>query len=109
IAGREDAGVGGGLNAPGLGEPVPVSASHGLNTGDLLDRLVEELRRHLPDETAGEAEETPRLAIPGRPNVGKASLLNAMLGSDRVIVSERAGTTRDPVDTEVEVDGERIV
>jgi GTPase len=97
------------LNALGLGEPVPVSANHGLGTGDLLDRLVEELRRHLPDETAGEVEEAPRIAILGRPNVGKSSLLNAMLGSDRVIVSERAGTTRDPVDTEVEVDGERIV
>jgi GTP-binding protein len=97
------------LNALGLGEPMPVSASHGLGTGDLLDLLVEELRRHLPDEAAGEIEEAPRIAILGRPNVGKSSLLNAMLGSDRVIVSERAGTTRDPVDTEAEVDGERIV
>jgi GTPase len=97
------------LNALGLGEPLPVSATHGLGTGDLLDRLVEELRRHLPDEVAGEAEEAPRIAILGRPNVGKSSLLNALLGSDRVIVSERAGTTRDPVDTEAEVDGERIV
>jgi GTPase len=97
------------LNALGLGEPIAVSASHGLGTGDLLDRLVEELRRHLPDETASEAEEVPRIAILGRPNVGKSSLLNAMLGSERVIVSERAGTTRDPVDTEAEVDGERIV
>ena len=97
------------LNALGLGEPIPVSASHGLGTGDLLDRLVEELRRHLPDEAASEAEEAPRIAILGRPNVGKSSLLNAMLGSDRVIVSERAGTTRDPVDTEAEVSGGRIV
>jgi GTPase len=97
------------LNALGLGEPMPVSASHGLGTGDLLDLLVEELRRHLPDEAAGEVEEAPRIAILGRPNVGKSSLLNAMLGSDRVIVSEQAGTTRDPVDTEAEVDGERIV
>jgi GTP-binding protein len=97
------------LNALGLGEPISVSASHGLGTGDLLDRVVEELRRHLPDEQASDAEESPRIAILGRPNVGKSSLLNAMLGSDRVIVSERAGTTRDPVDTEVEVDGESIV
>ncbi|HEY1237527.1 MAG TPA: ribosome biogenesis GTPase Der [Solirubrobacterales bacterium] len=97
------------LNSLGLGEPIPVSASHGLGTGDLLDRVVEELRRHLPDEVASEAEEAPRIAILGRPNVGKSSLLNAMLGSERVIVSERAGTTRDPVDTEAEVDGERIV
>jgi GTP-binding protein len=97
------------LNGLGLGEPFPASAAHGLGTGDLLDRLVEELRRHLPDETGSEEEEAPRIAILGRPNVGKSSLLNAMLGSDRVIVSESAGTTRDPVDTEAEVDGERIV
>ena len=97
------------LHALGLGEPIPVSASHGLGTGDLLDLLVEELRRHLPDETGTEEEEAPRIAILGRPNVGKSSLFNAMVGSDRVIVSERAGTTRDPVDTEVEVDGERVV
>src|SRR5262245_18629401 len=105
----DDATLGAELNALGLGEPVSVSASHGLGTGDLLDQVVEELRRHLPDETADEVEEAPRIAILGRPNVGKSSLLNAMLGSDRVIVSDRAGTTRDPVDTEAEVDGQRIV
>jgi GTP-binding protein len=105
----EDESLAAELNALGLGEPMPVSASHGLGTGDLLDMLVEELRRHLPDEAASDAEEAPRIAILGRPNVGKSSLLNAMLGSERVIVSERAGTTRDPVDTEAEVDGERIV
>src|SRR5204863_8845658 len=97
------------LNSLGLGEPIPVSAAHGLGTGDLLDLVVEELRRHLPDEAASEVEEAPRIAILGRPNVGKSSLLNAMLGSGRVIVSEQAGTTRDPVDTEAEVDGERVV
>jgi GTP-binding protein len=105
----EDEAVAAELNALGLGEPIPVSASHGLGTGDLLDRLVEELRRDLPEEVDTEEEESPRIAILGRPNVGKSSLLNAMLGSDRVIVSERAGTTRDPVDTEAEVDGERVV
>jgi GTP-binding protein len=105
----EDEAVAAELNALGLGEPIPVSASHGLGTGDLLDLLVEELRRHLPEETGTEEEESPRIAILGRPNVGKSSLFNAMLGSDRVIVSERAGTTRDPVDTEAEVDGERVV
>jgi GTP-binding protein len=105
----EDESLGAELNALGLGEPIPVSASHGLGTGDLLDLVVQELRRHLPDEAASDAEEAPRVAILGRPNVGKSSLLNAMLGSERVIVSERAGTTRDPVDTEAEVDGERIV
>ena len=105
----EDEALAAELNALGLGEPMPVSANHGLGTGDLLDRVVEELRRHLPDEVASESEEAPRIAILGRPNVGKSSLLNAMLGADRVIVNERAGTTRDPVDTEAEVDGERIV
>ena len=105
----EDEPVAAELHALGLGEPMPVSASHGLGTGDLLDLLVEELRRHLPDETGTEEEESPRIAILGRPNVGKSSLFNAMVGSDRVIVSERAGTTRDPVDTEAEVDGERVV
>jgi GTP-binding protein len=106
----EDAPLAAELNALGLGEPLPVSATHGLGTGDLLDRLVEELRRHTVepgDEEAGDAE--PRIAILGRPNVGKSSLLNALLGSERVIVSERAGTTRDPVDTETEVDGRRVV
>jgi GTPase len=98
------------LNALGLGEPIPVSASHGLGTGDLLDRLVDELRRHWVDPgDEEEGDEIPRIAILGRPNVGKSSLLNALLGSERVIVSERAGTTRDPVDTEAEVDGARIV
>jgi GTPase len=96
------------LNALGLGEPVPVSAAHGLGTGDLLDRITDEVRRHAV-ETVAEEDAVPRIAILGRPNVGKSSLLNALLGSERVIVSERAGTTRDPVDTEAEVDGKRLV
>ena len=94
------------LNALGLGEPLPVSAAHGLGTGDLLDRIAEALAE-IP-EAALEAPEQPRIAILGRPNVGKSSLLNALLGSERVIVSERAGTTRDPVDTEVEVEGRAV-
>jgi GTP-binding protein len=97
------------LNGLGLGEPLPVSASHGLGTGDLLDRLVEELRRHSVETADDEEDQTPRIAILGRPNVGKSSLLNALLGSERVIVSDVAGTTRDPVDTEAEVGGKRIV
>jgi GTPase len=106
----EDESVAAELNSLGLGEPLPVSASHGLGTGDLLDRLVEELRRHAV-EAGDEIEDdaVPRIAILGRPNVGKSSLLNALLGSERVIVSERAGTTRDPVDTEAEVEGQRVV
>ena len=106
----EDEALAAELNSLGLGEPLPVSANHGLGTGDLLDRLVEELRRHSVE--AGDDEEgdvIPRIAILGRPNVGKSSLLNALLGSERVIVSERPGTTRDPVDTEAEVEGKRIV
>jgi GTP-binding protein len=97
------------LHGLGLGEPMPVSATHGLGTGDLLDRLVEELRAHAGEEIDPSDEPPPRIAILGRPNVGKSSLLNALLGSERVIVSEQAGTTRDPVDTEAEVEGKRIV
>jgi GTP-binding protein len=97
------------LNALGLGEPHPVSAAHGMGTGDLLDRMVEELRRTGAAETEPDAEPPPRIAILGRPNVGKSSLLNKLLGSERVIVSEQAGTTRDPVDTEVDLEGRRIV
>src|SRR5665811_771946 len=80
----------------GLGDPFPISALHGLGSGDLLDRMVE----LLPGETAPIAgEEAIRVAILGRPNVGKSSLLNAVLGQERVIVSDRPGTTRDAIDT----------
>ena len=97
------------VNALGLGEPLPVSAVHGLGTGDLLDRIVETLRDRV-EEAGGQGDEVPpRIAILGRPNVGKSSLLNALLGSERVIVSEHAGTTRDPVDTEAELEGRRVV
>jgi GTP-binding protein len=91
----------------GLGEPLPVSAAQGLGTGDLLDRLVE----LLPDEE--EAEETDedvvRLAVIGRPNVGKSSLVNAFLGRERVIVSEVAGTTRDAIDTPIEFEDRKLI
>jgi GTP-binding protein len=91
----------------GLGEPMPVSAAQGLGTGDLLDRLVE----LGPDEDAEleEDEDIVRLAVIGRPNVGKSSLVNAFLGRDRVIVSPEAGTTRDAIDTPIEVDGRRLL
>jgi GTP-binding protein len=90
----------------GLGDPMPVSAAQGLGTGDLLDRLVE----LLPPEREGpaEQEELVRLAVIGRPNVGKSSLVNAFLGRERVIVSEVAGTTRDAIDTDLDVDGRRL-
>ena len=87
----------------GLGEPMAVSAAQGLGTGDLLDRLVELLPEGEDDEE--EDDDVVRLAVIGRPNVGKSSLVNAFLGRERVIVSEFAGTTRDAIDTPIEVDG----
>ncbi len=85
----------------GLGEPLGVSAEHGLGVGDLLDEIVE----LLPEHEAGEAPVTPvRVAIVGRPNVGKSSLLNALLGDHRTIVSPLPGTTRDAIDTDLMFD-----
>jgi len=91
----------------GLGEPIAVSATQGLGTGDLLDRLIE----LLPPAAHGPAvaDETIRLAVIGRPNVGKSSLVNRFLGEERVIVSELAGTTRDAIDLPLLVDGRRLV
>ena len=80
----------------GLGDPVPLSALHGHGTGDLLDAVVAMLPGSGPREVG---EEAIRVAILGRPNVGKSSLLNALLGEERVIVSETPGTTRDAIDT----------
>jgi GTP-binding protein len=91
----------------GLGEPVAVSAAQGLGTGDLLDRLVELLPED--DEIAEDEDEIVRLAVIGRPNVGKSSLVNAFLGRERVIVSDIAGTTRDAIDTPIEVDGRKLI
>ncbi len=92
----------------GLGEPEPVSAAHGLGTGDLLDRVADAVREHAPPEE-DEDEDTVGIAVIGRPNVGKSSLVNAFLGQERVIVDEHAGTTRDAIDTRVEVDGRPVV
>jgi GTPase len=86
----------------GLGEPLAVSAAQGLGSGDLLDRIVE----LLPPGELEEPNDTVRLAVIGRPNVGKSSLVNRFLGEDRVIVSDLAGTTRDAIDTPLLV-GER--
>lgn len=80
----------------GLGDPVPISAAHGMNTGDLLDRVV----ANLPETTEKtEPDDAIKIAVVGRPNVGKSSLVNAFLGQQRVIVSDVPGTTRDAIDT----------
>jgi GTP-binding protein len=90
----------------GLGDPVAVSAAQGLGTGDLLDRLVEVLPEEDPEDVD---EDVIRLAVVGRPNVGKSTLVNQWLGEDRVIVSDVAGTTRDAIDLRMEVDGRELV
>jgi GTP-binding protein len=101
----------------GLGAPVPVSAEHGENVVEVMDRIVARLPPVAVDEGQGAvAEEGPeappdrplRVAIVGRPNVGKSTLVNALLGQDRVIVSPVAGTTRDPIDTELSWKGKPL-
>src|SRR5690242_11343235 len=84
------------FHALGLGEPIAVSAAQGLGTGDLLDRIVELAPD--ADDTDDDASDAVRLAVIGRPNVGKSSLVNRFMAADRVIVSPRAGTTRDAID-----------
>ncbi len=82
----------------GIGEPMPISAQSKLGLGDMLDEVI----RHFPDDKTGEEEEDiPKIAIVGKPNVGKSSLINKLLGQNRLIVSDIAGTTRDAVDTRV--------
>jgi GTP-binding protein len=88
----------------GLGEPLAVSATQGLGTGDLLDLIVERL-----PEVAEVREQATRLALIGRPNVGKSSLVNRLLGEERVIVTDVAGTTRDAIDTRIDFEGREVV
>lgn len=90
----------------GLGEPIPVSAAEGLNTGDLLDKLVEMLPWEQEEEYSGDVI---KIAVIGRPNVGKSSLVNRILGEERLIVSNIPGTTRDAIDTGFERDGKEYV
>ncbi|WP_078806126.1 ribosome biogenesis GTPase Der [Pilibacter termitis] len=79
----------------GLGEPIAVSGSHGLGLGDVLDEAI----KHFPEEVEDENPDLIKFSLIGRPNVGKSSLINAILGEERVIVSDVAGTTRDAIDT----------
>ena len=90
----------------GIGDPMPISASSRLGIGDMLD----EVTKHFP-EGAGEEEEDdrPRIAIVGKPNVGKSSIVNKLLGKNRVIVSDIAGTTRDAIDTAIKHNGKEYV
>ncbi|MBM5639021.1 ribosome biogenesis GTPase Der, partial [Listeria innocua] len=90
----------------GFGEPYPISGSHGLGLGDMLDAV----RAHFPKEEEEEyPDETVKFSLIGRPNVGKSSILNALLGENRVIVSDIAGTTRDAIDTTYTFDGQDYV
>ena len=90
----------------GIGDPYPVSAANRTGIGDLLDEVL----KRLPEKNASEEEDTrPKVAIVGKPNVGKSSIINRLLGEDRLIVSDIAGTTRDAVDTVVKYDGREYV
>jgi GTP-binding protein len=87
----------------GLGEPYPISAIHGNGTGELLDELI----KHIPAVTEVEETNEIKIAIVGRPNVGKSSILNSFVGEERVIVSPISGTTRDAIDTFIEREGQK--
>ena len=90
----------------GIGEPIPISAANRMGLGDMLD----EVAKHFPEDAdTEEDDEIPRIAIVGKPNVGKSSLVNKLLGEDRVIVSDIAGTTRDAVDTRVKWQGKDYI
>lgn len=87
----------------GVGEPIAVSGSHGIGIGDVLDQIIQ----LLPEQKEEEDVDEIRFSIIGRPNVGKSSLTNALLGEERVIVSDIEGTTRDAIDTAFEKDGQK--
>ena len=93
----------------GLGEPFPVSALHGRGSGEVLDAVMEVLPEVSAVATAAPEGDLHRIALVGRPNVGKSSLLNSIAGQERVVVNETAGTTRDPVDEIIELDGRQWV
>ena len=89
-----------------IGDPVPISASHKRGLGDLLDRIVAHFD---PKDLEEDDDDVIRIAVVGKPNAGKSSLVNQILGEERVIVSHIPGTTRDAIDTPLEVDGQRYV
>ena len=90
----------------GIGDPNPISAANRMGIGDLLDEVI----RHFPDRSEAEDEDDrPRIAIVGKPNVGKSSIINKLIGENRVIVSDIAGTTRDAIDTEVVHNGKEYI
>ena len=90
----------------GIGDPMPVSSASRLGIGDMLDEVV----KHFPEEKEDEEDDDrPRIAIVGKPNVGKSSIINRLIGENRVIVSDVAGTTRDAIDTEVRHKGQSYV
>ena len=91
----------------GIGDPIPISAANRLGIGDMLDKVIE----HFSDDSLDDEEEDerPKIAIIGKPNVGKSSLINKLIGENRVIVSDIAGTTRDAIDTPVKFNGKEYV
>ena len=88
----------------GFGDPLPISGTHGIGTGDLLDLIV----KNFPDKPADEEDDSIKFSFIGRPNVGKSSLVNAILGENRVIVSNIEGTTRDAIDTKFTTDDQTV-
>ncbi len=90
----------------GIGDPLPISAASRLGLGDMLDEVIKHFR---PEDMQEEEDERPRIAIVGKPNVGKSSIINKLIGEERVIVSDIAGTTRDAIDTTVKFHGKEYV